>query len=271
MGNRFQVMRNRGLFGRSIAGVVAVVMLSVGIGAFAMGGIESYASSESSGSTAYKRMEVADFDKIEVSGLMSVEYKQGKFPGYVELETLPGYMDIFDIKVKDGTLKLGCHQLNSDNMRLKFVVKITAPKLKKVDMSGVSSFKVEGPLSFGDEFRLKTEGIATVSFGEVTGKDMTIKTAGVSTIYMLAAELQNLNIFSEGVSDIRLKGLNVDNIDAKAVSTASIVLGGRCRNITKKEANITSRIDTNGLIVESASFQSEPGQSSSGKTMPRIP
>ena len=266
---RIHGKRGKGYFSRGVAAVVAVVMLSVGIGAFAMGGIESLAASASSNSLAYKRMDVKNFDRIEISDLLSVEYRQGKFPGYVELETLPGYIDNFEVKVIDGTLKLGCH-VNNGPRELKFIVKVTAPQLKEVRLDGgVTSFKVEGPLSFGDEFLLRADGVNSVSFGEVTGKKLTINTEGVTTIYMLAAELQELNILAAGVSDMRLKGLNVDNIDAKAESVSSIVLGGRCRSITK-EADIPSKIDTKGLIVEKSSPKADTA-TPSGQTMPRIP
>lgn len=267
--------------------VVGVALLSIGVGASAMGGIESYASAigggesyhsyavgsegyakaESRSSMEYKRVDVGKFDKIEISGLVAVEYQQGMFPGYVELETQPGYMSTFEVVSKDGTLKLGCHQLNENNSKLTFVVRVTAPNLKEVKMEGVTSFKVGGTFSFNDDFQLNTGGVNTVSFGEVTGKKMTIKANGVSTISMLSAYLRKLDVISNGVSDMRLKGLNVDNIYASVETASSIVLSGRCRSITKKE-NFPAKIDTKGLIVESAS--SHPSQSGS-MTMPRIP
>lgn len=262
-------MRNNGFFSKSVAAIVAVVMLSIGIGASAMVGIESVAASGNGSSLSCKKVKVGNFDKIEIDGLVAVEYRQGNFPGYIELETLPEFMDNFDAKVKDGKLELGCN-VNTNKSNLKFVAKITAPQLKEVDMEGVTSFKVDGPLSFGEEFLLKTEGVNTVSFGEVTGGVMKITTRGVATIYMISAELQSLNIISDGVSDMRLKGLNVDHINAIVHSASNIVLGGRCRSLSKTE-NKAGKIDTKGLIVESASRQSAPQPSSSGQTMPRIP
>lgn len=259
--------------------VVAVALLSVGVGASAMGGIESYASAtggsegyakaESSGSMAYKRVSVDKFDEIEIGGLVGVEYQQGKFPGYIELETLSGFLDNFDVESKDGELKLDCH-VNTNKSNLKFIVRITAPELREVKMNGVTSFKVNGLFSFKDEFRLETDGVATVSFGEVRGKIMKITNDGVATVHMIAAELQSLDIMSNGVSDMRLKGLNVEHINAIVQSASSIVLGGRCRKISKIE-NGAGRVDTKGLIVETGSRKHSSAPSSSGQTMPRIP
>lgn len=269
-------MRNNGFFRRNVVAVVAVALLSIGVGASAMGGIESCADaiggteshprSGNNGSIAYKRVYVDKFDKIEVSGLVAVEFTQGKFPGYVELEATPEFMDNFDVTVKDRKLKLGCH-LSNGNGSVKFMAKVTAPDLKEVEMDAVSTLNVDSPLSV-DDFLLETSGVNSVNLGEVNGKKMTIKAHGVTTINLHSAKLKGLYIISDGVSDMRLKGLNVDKIDASVQSVSNIMLSGRCRSIIKQE-DLPGKIDTKGLIVE-ASPSSQPSQSGS-MTMPRIP
>lgn len=278
------IMNRNGFFGKNLAAVMAVVVLSMWAGASAMGGIEGFSGgvcvegisggadggkpADRASAIVTERVRVEGFDRMEIDDIVSVEYRQGPFPGYVEIETMARFIDKFCVTVNDRTLRLGCNAESVNGRGVKFVVKVTAPELKEVTLAGVTSFVAEGRFQIDDTFRLMATGVNEVSFGEVEGRKMEIDTQGVGKIYMLAAELEELNVNGDGVSNIRLKGLNVGRITAKADGPSEIVLGGRCRSIKKDEAGV-GEINTHGLIVES--IPAKPSGKGGRKGMPRTP
>lgn len=238
---------SRWIFSRNYPAVVAVVVLSMGIGAFAMGGIESYASPAATDENII-RIPVADFDKIEARDVVNIIYRQGNFPGYIEVESLPVFTDNLDVKEKDGVLILGC-RTDNENRDFTLTVKVTAPRLSELKMSGVAAFEAEGPFRIQDTINIKADEVSQVNFGEVMGRMMKIDTKGVAKVYVLAAELEILGADADECSSLRLKGLNVDNIVANAFSTADITLGGRCRMFVHSE-DAVANINRKGLIIE---------------------
>lgn len=244
-------MRVTGFFNRESLAAVFVALLSLGIGVVAIGGIESYAAEDEDFEITV-RIDVSPFDKIEIGDLMSVIYQQGEFPGYVELTTLPDFVDCLDVTEKDGTLILGCRpKAGGDNLKL--TVRVVTPRLHKIKTSGVTSFEVDGVFRVEDSIDVSANDVSNVNFGEVVGNKMNLSTKGVAGIYILAAELNNLDATANETSSMRLKGLNVGNIEATAKSIASITLGGRCRHITN-DAGDLAKVNRKGLIVEDSGF-----------------
>ncbi len=248
-------MRATGFFNRESLAAVVVALMSLGIGMGAIGGIESYAA-ESQNLEITERINVSNFDKITIKDLMNVTYRQGDFPGYVEVTALPEFIDYLTITEEDGALILGCQPIPTDGNN-KLTVSIIAPNLHKLDMSGVTAFEVEGTFSIYDSLEVTAKDVAQVNFGEVVGNRIKLDTEGVAKVYILSAELDNIEANAKETSSMRLKGLNVGNINAIAKDVASITLGGRCRSVTD-EADQLAKVNINGLIVETATNNKAP-------------
>lgn len=150
------------------------------------------------------------FTKLELDVVAKVKFVQGEADDYrVVLQAPDNYVDLFEMKVDDGKLKIvfGKHNLSIESKNVGMM--IYAPTLQELDL----------------------EGVAEVRIDSLTTETLKVDNDGVGNLKLKGLNVQQLDVESDGVGNITLSGTadrvklvcsGVGNINAEELKAASV-------------------------------------------------
>lgn len=123
------------------AGIVLAKMFSFGSIPIDLPSFSFVTGVEGSGNVITQKREVSGFTKIEAGGAFQVEVVAGQDFG-LEIQADDNLVPLIQTKVDGSTLKLDTQKRYSTRNRVK--VKITAPEINEIHVSGATRFNVSG-------------------------------------------------------------------------------------------------------------------------------
>lgn len=146
-----------------------------------------------------------DFTALKVSSAFNIELVQGN-TNQAEIIGVPDeYLSSVATDINGGTLSIYAKDKIKAESDMK--IRITFSNLERVDISGASTLKNEGVLSFGD-FEVKTSGASNVLLG-LKAQTVTLKTSGASDVKLNGAA-QEFIIESSGASNVKAKDFEAE-------------------------------------------------------------
>ena len=155
--------------------------------------------------------------------------------------------EYLDIKMKDNELHLGKKQANK-NTRLKateFVIELTAPSLKEIDLAGSGTLNVLSPLA-GEEMEVNIAGSGDIVLHEtvsVNSIDLSVAGSGDLLSNELVADKLEANIAGSG--DLKVVSGTVREAKANVAGSGDIVLTCEIENL---EADIAGSGDIKARV-----------------------
>lgn len=168
--------------------------------------IRSLNSTPGSGVIAIETREVVDFEKINLSGAVDVEYASSDAYG-CEVEVDDNLQKFVSSKVDGGVLEISI----TENIRPTKTVKvrITSPTLSEIGLSGACDLEARDIVN--DSFKLKISGSADVTLtGQV--ESMTIALSGAGDVDATGMAAQDVVVGISGAGDVQVtaeRSLNV--------------------------------------------------------------
>lgn len=182
------------------------ILLSAGI-MLAVACTFAAAQDESEFKTA--TFQVEQFDKIDLGGAYHVEYEMTDGDAYVEVSAPERLIEILDVRVKDGKLKIDLEKrLLNVNINSNVKVKAYSKTLTSVQLAGACYFNCEN-------------GIDT--------EDFEVQISGAGDININGLDAFNAKVSIAGAGGITVKGLDVDNLDMRLSGAGSATLAGEAK------------------------------------------
>ncbi len=183
---------------RSVIGVLVMMMMLVGVSGCVVRPVDS-------GPTRTEVRDLSEFDTIDFSGFGSMVIEQGD--GYeVELTSTESVLQRVDTEVRGGTLRIGQYRQWSlwpffrGPQRLD--VRIVAPSLERVTVSGAGDVSIDGLK--GERFEFKLSGAGDLSARDVDLDRLVIELSGAGSARVTGTvDTQEITISGAGDYDGR--------------------------------------------------------------------
>lgn len=192
---------------------------------------------EGTGEVVQRSFNVGSFEGVALAGSQDVVVAVGG-PVSVRAEGDPGIIDRLDIRVEDGTLKIGTR--NGTNWTSAFMrnrkpvtVYVTAPRLTSAAVAGSGDMKVDKVEA--DRFKGAVAGSGDLQISAIRAGEAEFSVAGSGDI-RAAGTAGRVNASIAGSGDIDLSGLDSGsaeiavagsgNVQAQARDTASVSVVG---------------------------------------------
>lgn len=253
----------------------AVVVLFTALGAFLTGAIAgnhpalaAATRKPDSGHADAKRqtssvdVPIGNFSGIDVCSAIELMYSQGENPGVAKVNASETAIDKLDLHVENGVL-VAKYVGDINGGIEKTVIRVSSPVLNSVRTSTASSVTVNGQLNVAGSLQVDAATASSVSFGEVTGTEITINAATASQVFFLITEADDVNVNASTAAEVKLRGLCAGSVNANATTAADVTLSGRC-NGSKVDASTGGEIKTRGLILETMPVRGPATASSPG-------
>lgn len=154
-----------------------------------------------------------DFTNIQVDNVVKVIYTQGN--AYeVKLTGRTDWLDLMEVSSADGTLKVVAKKTKKFNNVKKrdqpdghhnFILRLTAPCLKNIRLSGVSAF--EGKHLTSDHLSLNMDGVSKFKVDAIKCTSLNLDLSGVSKIEVGDVKCQKIEASIQGASKVDLPRL----------------------------------------------------------------
>lgn len=190
---------------------------------------------------------VNTFDKIKVSGALSVYLSQGSEQGVVVSTEDGKYNDKIITEVKDGTLKIyvesgGWNKWNWGNREIKAYV--TVKNIHMLDVTGASSVKLVDPIT-SDDLHVELTGASTIK-GSMKIKDLHFHLTGASNAD-ITGSTERLSIQATGASSF--KGYEFASANCKIEATGASSIHVTVHNELEAYATGASSVGYKGEAV----------------------
>ena len=208
---------------------------------------EAYSKTiEGNGNIVTRSYDVTAFDGISVALPTTVNYTVSDAYSCV-VRVDENLLEYLDIKVKDDDLFLGrLKEHNNTNLKAKeFVIEVTAPSLKEINLAGSGTFNALS-LMEGEQLEVNLAGSGDVSFKEkvAVGKlEMSVAGSGDIDCVELVADKLECNIAGSG--DLKITSGTVLEAEAGVVGSGDIVLYCDIENL---EADIAGSGDIKARV-----------------------
>ena len=176
-----------------------------------------------SGSVTSAPIEVSPFSAIEVSHF-TVRIAIGS-PESVTLRVDDNLLDVADVGVHDGTLRIGL-RFGTEVTHATLEVDVTVPALERVTASGASQIRIDGRNEV-ERVDLVLSGTSELTADLEVGRGH-LELSGTSTA-SISGSAGTLEVAVSGASHLYADELSVGDltIDASGASTADIAVSGR--------------------------------------------
>ena len=193
--------------------------------------------SSGSGQTTQRSYNVGEFESVGLAGSQDVIVTVGG-PASVHAQGDPDIIDKLDIRVENGTLKIGTQQgtnwtSNFMRNRKPVTIYVTTPRLAVAAVAGSGDMKVDKVE--GDRFKGAVAGSGDLQIAEMRVAEAEISVAGSGDI-MVAGTAERLTARLAGSGDMELSGLTAKsaeisvagsgNVRANASGTANVSVVG---------------------------------------------
>lgn len=216
------------------AGIILAKMFSFGsLPAVGMPSISFFEKVRGSGNVVTEKRNVSEFTKVDVGGVFNVEIVAGKEYS-VEVEADDNLLPLISTSVDGGTLEIETEKRFSTRNDLK--VRITAPDIERLDLSGASKAVLSNignedlTLDLSGASRLKVSGktgtltvdmsgASKIDTGELSAARVVIDGSGASRATVNASE--DLTADLSGASKVRYTG-SPSNVQKKTSGASSV-------------------------------------------------
>jgi hypothetical protein len=179
-----------------------------------------------SGNVAAEKRDVGDFKSIDVSGVFEVQIVAQK-DFSVEVEADDNLLPLIRTEVEDGVLQIETEKRISSPTRL--FVKISAPNIEKLEVSGVA--KVNVAELKNSALTLDTSGASKITLAGETAK-LLIDVSGASKIDAENLKAENAEVETSGASSVNVFVTNYLRADASGAS--KVTYSGSPANVERK-------------------------------------
>ncbi|MBK8147302.1 MAG: DUF2807 domain-containing protein [Acidobacteria bacterium] len=193
---------------------------------FGFGGVKG------SGNVVTQKRDVTDFKAVQVGGAFDVEIvAQKEFA--VEVEGDDNLLELIKTDVSGETLEIRSEKRFSTNGRLK--VRISAPDIDKVDLSGASTVNLVGLNN--DSLRIESSGASKIKVNGVT-KDLVVDMSGASKLDAADLKSVNANVDASGACHI-IVAVSGD-LKADLSGASKVTYSGNPKNVERKVSGASS-------------------------------
>lgn len=213
------------------------------------------------------------FKGLEVSGIVSVELKQGRNTK-VEIVAAPEDIDKTVVEVDKGVLNIYHSNLRNSNNR-KILVKVTMPVINSIEFSGATSLKVLTDLQC-DKLKVEGKGATSMTFQNISCKNLELEMSGAANCHIAKVDVtkcdmefsgaanvtvdhatgSNIEIESSGAALTKVYNINCNNLDCEASGASNVYLTGKCTNL-KAEASGAANLNIKNKLTVSGSKSTE--------------
>lgn len=208
---------------------------------------EAYSKTiEGDGNIVTRNYDVTMFDEISVALPATVNYTvSDNYSCVVRVDE--NLLEYLDIKVKDNELLLGrLKEHNNINLKAtEFVIEVTAPSLKEINLAGSGTFNALSPLE-GEALEVNLAGSGDIVFHETltfTEIDLSVAGSGDLSCNELVADKLDADIAGSG--DLKVVGGTVRKAEANVAGSGDIVLTCDIENL---EADIAGSGDIKARV-----------------------
>ncbi len=203
--------------------VVGVILANV----FSFGGFSikspisiSFGKVKGSGNYVTETREVREFSKVKVGGVFKVEIiAQKDFD--VKIEADDNIIPLIKTRVRGNTLKIERRKRFSSKNPV--IIKISAPNIEELDISGVANTKIEN----------------------LNNESLKVESSGASSV-KVAGNTQNLKVDMSGASRVNTVDLNSTNAKVEGSGASNIKL------------NVAEKLDVNLSGASNAKYKGSP-------------
>lgn len=155
--------------------------------------------------------------------------------------------DYLDIKVKDNELLMGKRKedRNTNLKATQFVIEVTAPSLKDINLAGSGTFNANSPLE-AEKFEANVAGSGDIVFHKtVTAQKVELNVAGSGDLVCNELVADDLDCNIAGSGDLKVVGGTVREAEAGVAGSGDIVLTCDIENL---DANIAGSGDIKARV-----------------------
>lgn len=172
------------------------------------------ASLQGNGKIIKKEIQVGEFNKIEISGIINVYITQGT-AAKLEIETDENLIEFIDAKVRSKKLKIKEKKIVSSTKGINIYLTITT--LDQITLSGYTSLISSDKLNF-DKIAIEASGSSKIKM-DINGVDMNTQLSG-NSIVELYGNIYTAGINASGSANIDASNLNVDDLKLEVSGSA---------------------------------------------------
>ncbi|CAN5304140.1 head GIN domain-containing protein [soil metagenome] len=189
-------------------------------------------SETGSGNVISEKREITDFKSVDVGGAIQVEITaQKEFS--VEVQADDNLLPLIKTEVRNGVLRIESEKrINTKNP---IIVKISAPNIENLDVSGAS--KVNLTNLSNENLQIHSSGASKIEISGTT-VNFTIDVSGASRIYAENLKAENVSVDASGASNVSVFAQNELKADASGAS--SISYSGNPTNLEKKTSGASN-------------------------------
>lgn len=188
-----------------------------------------------------------DFNAIDVGNVVKVVYSQGTAYS-VKLTGRADLLSEMEVKVKDGALKVSAKRTKRLSKLKKkdmpdgthhFILHLTAPRLERIFLSGVSTFETSA----------------------MTSENLLVRLGGVSKLNVDRIECPEVNLSVSGCSHVRVKTLACSRYDADVSGASKVDIQKVAAEDTRTKLSGASKADLPSFSTKGTSVFSISGAS----------
>lgn len=173
---------------------------------------------------ANKEYHVADFSSIALSGGMDMEYAQCPGKPRVEVYTSDNLLDLIDIGVEGGKLKIGFKRGYKISYNV-LKVKVQSAEIEAIALSGSGDIRLADGVK-SDKLKLSVSGSGDIDFSHLTCSSLKVSVAGSGDIDGKGLTCDALDIAISGSGDMKFSSLTVGSVEASIAGSGDIELQG---------------------------------------------
>lgn len=208
---------------------------------------EAYSKTiEGNGNIVTRTYDVSAFNGISVGLPATVNYTvSDNYTCVVRLDE--NLLEYLDIKVKDNDLLLGrLKEHNNTSLKAtEFVIEVTAPSLKEINLAGSGTFNANSPLE-AEKFEANVAGSGDIVFHKtVTAEKAELNVAGSGDLVCNELISDKLDCNIAGSGDLKVVSGTVREAEAGVAGSGDIVLTCDIENL---DANVAGSGDIKARV-----------------------
>ncbi len=184
------------------------------------------------GNIVTREFQVGQFNEIELCLSATVNYRTGSQYGCV-VKVDENLLEYLDIKTVEGDLELSrAKKHRTVNLQAtQFVIEVTSPSLKGIDIAGSGDVNVLSSLT-GKEMSVNIAGSGDVIFKEpLVMTEFEAEIAGSGDVKIEKhSDFQKIDVETAGSGDVIFTEANVLKVDVEIAGSGDVTVNGQIRN-----------------------------------------
>ena len=198
------------------------------------------------GTPAEKSFDLPAFRSIKVAGSTDVIFSQG--PQQVVLSTDENLIDLFEVEVQDGVLRIGVKKGSSYSTKSKTFVRVSSPDLNGIKIAGSGDCVIKGGLLTDGDFSFSVSGSGDLEADTIECKNFVSHISGSGDIEVESLNAAAADVKINGSGDVKIKCRKVGDVTAMINGSGDITLLGSARSLNSK-VNGSGDINAKGLAI----------------------